>query len=204
VPESDSLLVLGLGNVLCGDDGLGVAAVKEIHRRYNVPESAQVLDGGTLGLSLLAYFDGNQDVILVDAITTDQDAGTLVRLVGDDVAPAVRNSLSVHQIGVADLIDALRLIDVYPRNLILLGLVPETLDLWIEMSKPVEIMMPFLLDRIVEEARYLGYEFEPRVDTDLALAGADGVVDSILGLSWRRSASEVPPPRGPRRQAGIR
>ena len=47
MPESDSLLVLGLGNVLCGDDGLGVAAVKEIHRRYNVPESAQVLDGGT-------------------------------------------------------------------------------------------------------------------------------------------------------------
>ena len=183
MPESDSLLVLGLGNVLCGDDGLGVAAVKEIHRRYNVPESAQVLDGGTLGLSLLSYFESEQDVILVDAITTDQEAGEFVRLEGDDVAPAVRNSLSVHQIGVADLIDALRLIDIYPRNLILLGLVPETLDLWIEMSEPVEIMMPFLLDRIVEEARYLGYEFEPRKHTDLAMAGTDGVVDSILGLS---------------------
>lgn len=182
MPESDSLLVLGLGNVLCGDDGLGVAAVKEIHRRYNVPESAQVLDGGTLGLSLLAYFDGNQDVILVDAITTDQEAGTFVRLEGDEVAPAVRNSLSVHQIGVADLIDALRLIDIYPRHLILLGLEPETLDLWIEMSKPVEIMMPFLLERIVEEARHFGYDLEPREDADWAVAGPDSVVAGTRGL----------------------
>lgn len=181
--EAGSLLILGLGNVLCGDDGLGVVAVKEIQRRYDIPDRVQVLDGGTLGLSLLSYFDAEQDVILVDAITVDQDAGSFVRLEGDEVAPGVRNSLSVHQIGVADLIDSLRLIDVYPRNLILLGLEPQTLDLWIEMSEPVEIMMPFLLDRIVEEARYLGYELEPRKHTDLALAGADGVVDSILGLS---------------------
>ena len=183
MPETGSLLILGMGNVLCGDDGLGVAAVKEIHRRYRIPENAQVLDGGTLGLSLLSYFDADQDVILVDAITTDQDAGSFVRLEGDEVAPAVRNSLSVHQIGVADLIDSLRLIDVYPRNLVLLGLEPQTLDLWIEMSEPVENMMPFLLDRIVEEARQLGYELEPKKETDLAMAGPDGGVDSILGLS---------------------
>jgi hydrogenase maturation protease len=183
VSEAGSLLILGLGNVLCGDDGLGVAAVTEIRRRYSIPEGVQVLDGGTLGLSLLSYFDADQDVILVDAITTEQDAGSFVRLEGDDVAPAVRNSLSVHQIGVADLIDSLRLIDVYPRNLILLGLVPQTLELWLQMSEPVETMMPFLLDKTIEEARHLGYELEPKKEIDLAMAGPDGTATNILGLS---------------------
>ncbi len=180
--DGKSLLVLGLGNVLCGDDGLGVAAVKEIHRRYEIPEGVQVLDGGTLGLSLLSYFEADQEVILVDAISTDHEAGAFVRLEGDDVAPAVRNSLSVHQIGVADLIDATRLIDVYPRRLILLGLVPETLDLGIEMSPPVQAAMPLLLARIIEEARQLGYTFEPREDSSLAVVGSGDTAGFVLGL----------------------
>lgn len=183
MPESNSLIILGLGNVLCGDDGLGVAAVMEIHRRYRVPANVEVLDGGTLGLSLLGYFEAEQDVILVDAITTDAETGTLVRLEGDAVAPAVRHSLSVHQIGVADLIDALRLIEVYPKRLVLLGLVPETLDLGVKLSDPVRRMLPLLVERVVEEAKQLGYELEPQVETDLPVAGTGDLVDLCLGLS---------------------
>ncbi|UCF19759.1 MAG: hydrogenase maturation protease, partial [Gemmatimonadota bacterium] len=50
-----SLLLLGLGNVLCGDDGLGVAAIEELRGRYRVPDTVRILDGGTLGLTLLSY-----------------------------------------------------------------------------------------------------------------------------------------------------
>jgi len=182
LPEPASVLVLGLGNVLCGDDGLGVAAVHEIKCRYEIPDGVRVLDGGTLGLSLLSYFEPDQDVILVDAVTTDQKAGTLVRLDGDDVAPAVRNSLSVHQVGVADLITALRLIGAYPRRLILLGLVPETLDLQIRLSQSVQAGMPVLLERIVEVVRGLGYELELKSEIDLAPARAGGAATVSLGL----------------------
>lgn len=181
--EEGSLLVLGLGNVLCGDDGLGVAAVEEIHRRYVIPDNVQVLDGGTLGLALLAYFEKGGDVILVDAIGADLDAGSFVYLRGDEVAPAVRQRLSVHQIGVADLLDSLRLIDAYPRRLILLGLVPQTLELGLEKSAAVRRMMPYLLDRIVDEVHRLGYTLEPRDENETAAICATGSPAGPLGLS---------------------
>lgn len=154
-----SLLVLGLGNLLCADDGLGVRAVEAIKRGYKVPNNTRVLDGGTLGLSLLSVFDGADDVILVDAISADGPAGTLVRLEGDEVAPAVRNRLSCHQIGVADLLDALKLLESYPERLVFWGMVPESLELDTTLSPPVAANLPELVDCVIDEAARLGFEF---------------------------------------------
>lgn len=156
------LLVLGLGNVLCGDDGLGPAAVARLLRAYEPPPAARFLDGGTLGLSLLPLLEDARDVILVDAVRADATPGTAVRLEGDEVAPAARNRLSVHQVGVSDLLDSLRLRGREPERLILLGLVPETLDLGLSRSAGVEAALPDLVERIAAEVRRLGYELAPR------------------------------------------
>lgn len=155
-----SLLVLGLGNLLCADDGLGVRAVESIMRNYEAPENVRVLDGGTLGMSLLAYFDGADDVILVDAITAEAPAGTMIRLEGDDVAPAARNRLSCHQVGVADLLDALELLGSYPERVVLLGLVPESLELDIRLSPSVAAKLPELIEGVIKEAARLGFDLE--------------------------------------------
>jgi hydrogenase maturation protease len=153
------LLVLGLGNVLCGDDGLGAAAVARLARDWEAPEGALVLDGGTLGLSLLPYFEDARDAILVDAVRADAPPGTLVSLSGEDVAPAVRDRLSVHQIGVADLLDGARLTDRYPPRLVLLGIVPASLALGIERSPEVEARLPDLVEAVVNEAARMGHPF---------------------------------------------
>jgi len=156
------LLILGLGNVLCRDDGLGVFAVEILRRQYRIPEETNVLDGGTLGLSLLPQLDNADAVIFVDAIRIDAPAGTLVRLEGDDVLPAVRERLSVHQIGVADLLDAMRLLDKTPPQLILVGLVPESIDLCHGCSPPILARMADLVERVAFEARQLGCALELR------------------------------------------
>jgi len=162
------LLVLGLGNVLCGDDGLGAVAVHLLLRRYRAPEGVFVLDGGTLGLSLLPYLEDARDAILVDAIRDDGPPGTFVRLEGEDVAPALASRLSVHQVGVADLLDGARWRERYPSRLILLGLVPQTLELGFARSPAVEAALPGLIDRIVIEALRLGYGFDRRVVDEAA------------------------------------
>ena len=128
------VLVLGLGNVLLGDDGLGAAAVARLEREYCVPPGVLLVDGGTLGLSLLGLLAEADHVILVDAVRADNQPGTLVRLDGEDVGDAVRDRLSPHQVGVADLLDAARLIDRYPASVTLLGLVPDTIDLAVVRS----------------------------------------------------------------------
>ena len=122
MPGSESrLLILGLGNLLCTDDGVGPVAAQAIAETRVVPEGVQVLDGGTLGLSLLPYLEDAERAILVDAIEIDAPPGTLVRLEGDEVGPAVAARLSVHQVGVSDLIEAARWRERIPPTLVLHG-----------------------------------------------------------------------------------
>ena len=156
------LLVLGLGNALCGDDGLGAAAVAELGRCYRPPDGALLLDGGTLGLSLLPYLEDAEDVLLVDAVRDEAPPGTLVRLVGAEVRPAVEARLSVHQVGVPDLLAAAELRGRAPRRLALLGLVPATLDLGLELSPAVASRLPALVEAVAAEAGRMGHRFLAR------------------------------------------
>jgi len=175
------LLVLGLGNVLCRDDGLGAVAVHLLERRYRAPEEAVVLDGGTLGLSLLPTLERASEAILVDAIRADGAPGAFVRLEGDDVAPAVAARLSVHQVGVLDLLEAAHWRGRYPPKLVLLGLVPESLELGLGRTPAVEAALPALVERIVAEAAGLGHVFVPRTGDEAPAVGPDDLAH-VYGL----------------------
>lgn len=161
------LLVLGLGNVLLADDGVGAAAVARLRDRYVWPDNVRVLDGGTLGLSLLPWVEQADTVILVDAVRTDELPGTFVRLDGDDVAPAVATRLSPHQVGVSDLLDGARWRDRYPARVILLGLVPASMELAVGLSPRVAPALDALVDRVAEEAGALGFAFRARSAAEL-------------------------------------
>jgi len=176
-----SLLVLGLGNLLCGDDGLGAAAVSRIDRAYETPDDARLLDGGTLGLALLPHIEDASDVILVDAVRDDAAIGSLVRLSGDEVAPAVQHRLSPHQIGVADLLDGARLRGRLPESLTLLGLVPGSIELGLERSDAVEAALPLLVEAVVAEAGRLGYRFTRR-SREETIQRDRGYVARVFGL----------------------
>jgi hydrogenase maturation protease len=178
----ESLLILGLGNVLCGDDGLGIAALAELDRRYRMPAGVQVMDGGTLGLSLLHYASQPDVLIMVDAVRADGPAGTMVRLTDDDVAPAIESRLSVHQIGVADLLDGMRWTASGPSQIILLGLVPESIELKLGRSPVVNDALPRLIEAIVLEARNLGFELLPRHKNELQPHHDSGFAPRALGL----------------------
>jgi len=156
------LLILGLGNVLCGDDGLGVAAAGRLARGYETPPEVEILDGGTLGLSLLALLEEAESIIMLDAVQMDEPPGSFVRLEGEDVGPAVYERLSPHQVGVADLLSAMRLREQLPKRLLLLGLVPFTLDLGLGRSPAVEAALPLLVERTVEECERLGFSLSAR------------------------------------------
>lgn len=175
----DLLLIIGLGNLICQDDGLGIAAVNMVGARYEVPDGAALMDGGTLGLSLLPFIEEAGTVIMLDAIRSDEPPGSLVRLVGDDVLPAVATRLSPHQIGVVDLLDGARLRDRLPDRIVLWGIVPECIDLGLERSAAVERCLPDLVERAVEEAATLGFEFRPRAIHEVVTIDARGLADGV-------------------------
>ncbi|HEU0032582.1 MAG TPA: HyaD/HybD family hydrogenase maturation endopeptidase [Kofleriaceae bacterium] len=151
------LLVLGLGNVLCGDDGAGVIAVHRLRRAWAMPAGVRVVDGGTLGLDLLALVAASARVILVDAVRAAAPPGTLVRLTGDEVARAVYERLSAHQIGVADLLAGAALCERYPDEVVIAGIVPETTDLAFGCTPAVEANLDALVDSVLDELRARGY-----------------------------------------------
>jgi hydrogenase maturation protease len=159
-----SLLILGLGNLLCGDDGVGAFAAQWVADTRIIPDGVRVLDGGTLGLALLPYLEDAQRAILVDAIQTDAPPGTLVRLEGEEVGPAVAARLSVHQVGVSDLIEAARWRGRIPPTLVLLGIVPATTELGVGLSAPVSAALPDLEARLIDEAEALGFALPARQD----------------------------------------
>ena len=180
--ERSSLLVLGLGNVLLEDDGVGSAAVAQLLERFHAPAGVRVLDGGTLGLSLLPYFDEADSVVLVDAVRADGSPGTLVRLDGDDVQPAVATRLSPHQVGVADLLDGARWLDRYPRRVVLLGLIPQSIDLGLGLSPAVRASLPDLVALVVDEALALGFAFQPKTAGEAAPARQRIDVAHLAGM----------------------
>jgi hydrogenase maturation protease len=178
--RSIELLVLGLGNVLLGDDGAGPAVIAALRDSRAVPAGVRALDGGTLGLSLLPYLEDARRVILVDAVAADAPAGTLVRLEGADVGPAVMTRLSPHQVGVADLLEGARWHDREPQRLVLLGVVPHSIELGVGLSEPVRRALPELTELVCAEARACGFSLDaagpragaPAFDVARLLAGA--------------------------------
>jgi len=148
--------------MLCGDDGAGVAAVGRLLEAYEAPAGVRVLDGGTLGLSLLPHLQDAERVILVDAIAADGPPGSLVRLEGEEVSHAAAHRMSVHQVGVKDLLDGLRLLGQTPSTVVLHGVIPGSLEVAVGLSEPVEAALPDLVQRVVEEAADLGFALRPR------------------------------------------
>lgn len=164
--ERTPVLVLGLGNVVCTDDGAGIAAVHRLLQEYEMPEGVVALDGGTLGLSLLPLVDSADQLIIIDAIRAEGPPGTLVRIEGAEVPPAVFERLSPHQIGVADLLAGATLLDRYPKTVILHGVVPASIDLGLGRTPEVDASIPSLVKRVVEELTALGYAPRPTTESD--------------------------------------
>lgn len=175
------VLVLGLGNVLCSDDGAGVKAVHGLLQRYELRDDVRVMDGGTLGLQLLPLIEEAGAVLLVDAIRVpDQRPGTIVRVQGDEVAPAVAQRLSVHQVGVIDLLEGAHLTGRHPDTLVLIGVVPETVGVGLGCTPDVDDAIPDLVEAVAAELEALGHPLTPRKVQDDS--DADRVVPSVRAM----------------------
>ncbi len=146
-----STVVVGLGNILLGDEGLGVRAVAAFEARFVPPPGVACVDGGTAGLDLLDVLADRDHAILVDAVETGEPPGSFLRLEGDAVPAYWRRRVSPHQLGLAEVLAALSLIDRRPAGLVLLGLVPATLDGGLALSPTIAARLDHLVAAIAAE-----------------------------------------------------
>jgi hydrogenase maturation protease len=149
-------LVLGLGNILLRDDGLGVWMAESLARRFAFPPEVTVLDGGTLGLDLLPRLDGIERLLVIDAVKLGRAPGEIVRLEGDDVPAALDIKMSPHQIGVQDLLAGARLLGSEPPRVVLWGMEPERLDPGTGFSASVKDALPRIETAVLDELHRWG------------------------------------------------
>ncbi len=147
-----NILVLGLGNILTSDEGVGVRAIEALIARSTLPEGVEIVDGGTSGMELLELMMGRDLIIVADAISADGHApGDILRLDGEDLDQFFRQRMSPHQIGLSDVLAALHLMDAAPGRLVLFGVVPESLDLGLELTPKIAASRDRLADMIEAE-----------------------------------------------------
>lgn len=130
-------LVLGLGNILLSDEGVGVRAVEALVEQVPLPPDVEVLDGGTSGMDLLDQIAGRARLIVVDAVRTGRPPASVVRLAGDEVPAFFSAKLSPHQLGLSDVLAVLRLMDAAPAEITVIGVEPVSLDLGLDLSPAV-------------------------------------------------------------------
>lgn len=167
-------LVLGVGNLLLKDEGVGVHVAQAVARAAETPEGAlppgtRVMDGGTLGLDLLPIVEDAVTVVIVDAANLHREPGTVVVLRGDELVGVLGGHTSAHQVGISDVLGAARLAGTLPARISLVAIEPADISPGLDLSPAVAASLPMAIERTVREAWALYRDDEP-----LALAGDSG------------------------------
>ncbi len=160
----DSIAVVGLGNVLVGDDALGPTVVQTLAAAYELDEAVRVLDLGTPGFDLASHIAGTDALVVVDTVRGNGPAGEL-RLYRKPelLAAAVPQRVSGHDPGLRDTLLTLELHGAGPAEVLLIGVVPAVLETGIGLSPAVRAAVPAALAAVLEELARLGHPPVPRV-----------------------------------------
>jgi len=150
------IAILGLGNTLLSDEGVGVHALERLRAAYAFPAHVRLLDGGTKDIELVGWLEGVDRLLVLDAVATNEPPGTLVRLAGDQLPAHPGLALSPHQMGLRDLLATMELLDCVPAEIVLWGLTPASLETSVGLSPTVAVQMDALVEQALAELRCWG------------------------------------------------
>ncbi len=154
--EKKEILVLGIGNYLMGDEGVGVHVAEALLKRP-LPEHVDVLDGGTGGFHLLEYFELYNTVILVDATLGDYPIGT-IRLIKPKFAHDFPMAMSTHDIGLKDMVGALQLLGTMPEIHLFVVSIESLQQQGIELTQEISDVLPKLIIEIENLIKEIGHK----------------------------------------------
>jgi hydrogenase maturation protease len=154
-------VVLGIGNTILSDEAAGVRAVEALEQAWQMPDNVLLIDGGTSGMEMIEDLSNVDFLLVIDVILTGAAPGALIKIAGDEIPVFFRNKLSPHQIGLPDVLASLELLDAIPKEIVVLGVEPISLELGMDMTPTVAATVPELVRRAVAELRARGYVLEP-------------------------------------------
>lgn len=145
----EKIAVVGIGNLLLTDDGIGIHALRELEARYSFPDHVDLLDGGTMGLDLLPFLEGKEQILFLDAVNFRKGPGTIGELNDGEIPGFFATKLSVHQIALPDLLGAGKLLGTLPAQMCLVGIEPASLETGYGLSPTLGKRLEYYLDAII-------------------------------------------------------
>ncbi len=134
------IMILGVGNTLLSDDGVGIRVIEKLDKEYDFPDNVSVIDGGVLGINLFGVISNADYLIIVDTVLNNGKPGDIYRLTGKDIPARIRAKNSLHEV---DLVESITLFQLMDHS-------PETVIIGIE-PKDIETMNPELTDIVKEK-----------------------------------------------------
>ncbi len=159
-----AILVVGVGNVLLRDEGVGLHVLAELARRYRFGPHTELLDGGTSGIELLRHVTGRELCLFIDAMQSGAPPGTVTVFRDQQVGARLSSRISPHQLGLSDLLAAALLTGETPKRVVLVGIEPAVLDPGVDLSPPVARAVPEAMRRVIAELAAHGAQAQPRTE----------------------------------------
>ncbi len=154
-------VVIGIGNPLMGDDGIGLAALQRI-QAWEFEPLVERVDGGTWGMNLLQFIEEARRLLVLDAIEAGLDPGALVTLEGDEIPRFLSTKLSPHQIDLREVLALAELRGTLPEEVVAIGIQPGRVEMSERLSPEVETHLDDMVERCVERLRLWGHRASPR------------------------------------------
>jgi len=161
---SECIVILGVGNILLRDEGIGVRVVEELDRRFVFPDNVRLVDGGTQGLWLLPTIQQADRLIVVDAVLGGGEPGALYRLEREDLPKGLRVKQSAHDTDLVEALNLSSLLETGPKSAVVFGIEPENIEPYgLELTSSISSKIEDLVTLVLDELKIFGVEPEKRL-----------------------------------------
>ena len=152
--DNKPVLILGIGNILLKDEGIGVH-VANILKDMSLPPEVEVMDGGTMGIDLLFYIEDRKKVIVIDTVKAGEPPGTMYRFTDKDLSFKKNFLRTAHGIDFSDVVRTARNLGTKPDEVVFIGIEPEDMEEGLELSPLISSRIPVLIKLVFEELKSL-------------------------------------------------
>jgi hydrogenase maturation protease len=147
------ITLLGIGNIILKDEGFGVWTIDKMQKLYEFPEQVQLLDGGTLGLELMRFVSGSKKMLVIDAINGNGKPGDFFFFTGDQVQAYFQEKISMHELGIQDVLSALQVVDEPIDEVIVMGVQPFVVSPGIEMTPEMDAVVDKTIEIVLDQLK---------------------------------------------------
>ncbi|MEH7299851.1 HyaD/HybD family hydrogenase maturation endopeptidase [Neobacillus drentensis] len=145
------ITILGIGNTLFSDEGVGIHLLPLLEEALKEVDQVEIIEGLTDGMRLLGPVEEAENLIIIDAINAGKEGGTIISLVGEEIPAYFGIKMSIHQLGFQEVLLAAKMRDRYPKQVVMFGMQPTSLELGVELTETNRQKLGELANAVIEQ-----------------------------------------------------